>query len=87
MAKIGSSASATWVCRWRRTCSRRGTGAGLDMQRAGRCAGCLRRAGCGGVKAAASVEIVITMLPAGAHVREVYLSADGVLASVGAARC
>jgi 3-hydroxyisobutyrate dehydrogenase-like beta-hydroxyacid dehydrogenase len=39
------------------------------------------------VKAAASVEIVITMLPAGAHVREVYLSADGVLASVGAARC
>jgi 3-hydroxyisobutyrate dehydrogenase len=38
------------------------------------------------VKAAASgVDIVITMLPAGAHVREVYLSADGVLASVGAA--
>src|SRR5712671_4459888 len=38
------------------------------------------------VKAAASgIDIVITMLPAGAHVREVYLSADGVLASVGAA--
>ena len=37
------------------------------------------------VKAAVSgVEIVITMLPAGAHVREVYLGADGVLASVGA---
>ncbi len=37
------------------------------------------------VKAAASgVEIVITMLPAGAHVREVYLGADGVLAAVGA---
>jgi 3-hydroxyisobutyrate dehydrogenase len=38
------------------------------------------------VKAAASgVDIVITMLPAGAHVREVYLGTDGVLASVGAA--
>jgi 3-hydroxyisobutyrate dehydrogenase len=33
------------------------------------------------VKAAASgAEIVITMLPAGSHVREVYLGADGVLA-------
>src|SRR3954470_8986685 len=39
-----------------------------------------------GVKAAASgVDIIITMLPAGAHVREVYLGADGVLASAGAA--
>jgi len=39
----------------------------------------------GSVKAAASgAEIVITMLPAGQHVREVYLSSDGVLASVGA---
>src|SRR5258707_1583972 len=38
------------------------------------------------VKAASSgADIVITMLPAGAHVREVYLSANGVLASVGAA--
>jgi 3-hydroxyisobutyrate dehydrogenase len=37
------------------------------------------------VKAAASgVEIVITMLPAGQHVREVYLGADGVLAAAGA---
>jgi 3-hydroxyisobutyrate dehydrogenase len=37
------------------------------------------------VKAASSsVEIVITMLPAGAHVREVYLDADGVLSSAGA---
>src|SRR5262245_13938881 len=33
--------------------------------------------------AAAGVEIVITMLPAGAHVREVYLGADGVLAAAG----
>jgi 3-hydroxyisobutyrate dehydrogenase len=38
-----------------------------------------------GVRAAASgAEIVITMLPAGQHVREVYLGADGVLASVAA---
>jgi len=38
-----------------------------------------------GIKTAASgAEIVITMLPAGQHVREVYLSSDGVLASVGA---
>jgi 3-hydroxyisobutyrate dehydrogenase len=37
------------------------------------------------VKAAASgVEIVITMLPAGQHVRDVYLGADGVLSAVGA---
>ena len=37
------------------------------------------------VKAAASgVEIVITMLPAGQHVREVYLGSDGVLAAAGA---
>jgi 3-hydroxyisobutyrate dehydrogenase len=36
------------------------------------------------VKAAASgAEIVITMLPAGEHVREVYLGQDGVLASAG----
>jgi 3-hydroxyisobutyrate dehydrogenase len=35
-----------------------------------------------GVKAAtAGAEIVITMLPAGQHVREVYLGADGVLAA------
>src|SRR6185295_13195217 len=38
------------------------------------------------VKAAASgVDIVVTMLPAGAHVREVYLGADGVLPSAGPA--
>jgi 3-hydroxyisobutyrate dehydrogenase len=38
-----------------------------------------------GVKAAASgAEIVITMLPAGQHVREVYLAADGVLSAAGA---
>ena len=37
------------------------------------------------VKAAASgAEIVITMLPAGQHVRDVYLGADGVLATAGA---
>ena len=36
-------------------------------------------------KAAASgVEIVITMLPAGQHVRDVYLGPDGVLSSVAA---
>src|SRR6187399_2731910 len=36
------------------------------------------------VKAAASgAEIVITMLPAGQHVRDVYLGAEGVLASAG----
>jgi 3-hydroxyisobutyrate dehydrogenase len=36
------------------------------------------------VKAAVSgAEIVITMLPAGEHVREVYLGQDGVLASAG----
>jgi len=35
-------------------------------------------------KAAASgVDVVITMLPAGQHVREVYLGADGVLAAAG----
>jgi 3-hydroxyisobutyrate dehydrogenase len=38
-----------------------------------------------GVKAAASgAEIVITMLPAGQHVRDVYLGADGVLTCAGA---
>jgi 3-hydroxyisobutyrate dehydrogenase len=38
-----------------------------------------------GAKAAATgVEIVITMLPAGQHVREVYLGADGVLATASA---
>jgi 3-hydroxyisobutyrate dehydrogenase len=37
------------------------------------------------VKAAASgVEIVITMLPAGQHVRDVYLGSDGMLAAAGA---
>ena len=37
-----------------------------------------------GVKAAASgVEVVITMLPAGKQVREVYLGPDGVLAAAG----
>ena len=37
-----------------------------------------------GVKAAASgAEVVITMLPAGKHVREVYLGPDGVLAAAG----
>ncbi len=37
------------------------------------------------VKAAASgVEIVITMLPAGQHVRDVYLGSEGVLAAAGA---
>ncbi len=37
------------------------------------------------VKAAASgADIVITMLPAGQHVRDVYLGVDGVLSSVGA---
>ena len=37
------------------------------------------------VKAAASgAEIVITMLPAGQHVRDVYLRPDGVLAAAGA---
>jgi 3-hydroxyisobutyrate dehydrogenase len=41
--------------------------------------------GAGSVKAAASgVEIVITMLPAGQHVREVYLGEAGVLSVVGA---
>jgi len=30
-----------------------------------------------------AAEIIITMLPAGEHVREVYLGAGGVLASVG----
>src|SRR3954467_14669170 len=39
----------------------------------------------GSVKAAASgAEIVITMLPAGQHVRDVYLRPDGVLAAAGA---
>jgi 3-hydroxyisobutyrate dehydrogenase len=34
--------------------------------------------------AASGVDIVITMLPAGQHVRDVYLAIDGVLASVAA---
>ena len=34
--------------------------------------------------AASGAEIVITMLPAGQHVRDVYLAPDGVLASVDA---
>jgi 3-hydroxyisobutyrate dehydrogenase len=39
----------------------------------------------GGVKAAASgADVVITMLPAGQHVREVYLGGDGVLAAAAA---
>jgi 3-hydroxyisobutyrate dehydrogenase len=38
----------------------------------------------GSMKAAASAaEIVITMLPAGRHVREVYLGTDGVLSAAG----
>jgi 3-hydroxyisobutyrate dehydrogenase len=41
--------------------------------------------GAGSVKAAASgVEIVITMLPAGQHMREVYLGEGGVLSVAGA---
>src|SRR6187455_2745702 len=41
--------------------------------------------GAASVKAAASgVEIVITMLPAGQHVRDVYLGSEGVLAAAGA---
>jgi 3-hydroxyisobutyrate dehydrogenase len=35
-------------------------------------------------EACEGVEVVITMLPAGEHVREVYLGADGVLAIAGA---
>ena len=39
----------------------------------------------GSAKAASSgAEIVITMLPAGQHVRDVYLGSDGVLAAAGA---
>ena len=38
----------------------------------------------GSVKAAASgAEVVVTMLPAGQHVREVYTGADGVLSAAG----
>src|SRR5262249_32679810 len=41
--------------------------------------------GADSVKAAATgVEIVITMLPAGQHVRDVYLGANGVLGSASA---
>jgi 3-hydroxyisobutyrate dehydrogenase len=41
--------------------------------------------GAASVKAAASgAEIVITMLPAGQHVRDVYLGSEGVLAAAGA---
>src|SRR5262245_49301662 len=39
----------------------------------------------GSVKAAASgAEIVVTMLPAGQHVRDVYTGADGVLSAAAA---
>ena len=37
-------------------------------------------------EAVAGAEVVITMLPAGQHVAEVYLGGKGVLASIGAAR-
>ena len=35
-------------------------------------------------EAACSVDMVVTMLPAGKHVREVYTSADGILANADA---
>ncbi len=35
-------------------------------------------------EAASSVEIVVTMLPAGAHVRSVYMGGDGILAAAAA---
>lgn len=35
-------------------------------------------------QACAGAEVVVTMLPAGSHVREAYLSADGILASAAA---
>jgi 3-hydroxyisobutyrate dehydrogenase len=35
-------------------------------------------------QACAEVEVIVTMLPAGSHVREAYLSADGVLAGAAA---
>ena len=41
------------------------------------------QAAASGKAAASGVEIVITMLPAGQHVRDVYLGAEGVLASAG----
>ena len=83
-----SSGLATWACRWRRTCSRPAT-----QVRGLRCeSGAGRRAaaagGAGGRRAsrlaAAGADVVITMLPAGQQVREVYLGDGGVLAAVGA---
>jgi 3-hydroxyisobutyrate dehydrogenase len=42
------------------------------------------QAAASGKAAASGVEIVITMLPAGQHVRDVYLGSEGVLAAAGA---
>ena len=42
------------------------------------------QAAASGKAAASGVEIVITMLPAGQHVRGVYLGSEGVLAAAGA---
>ena len=54
----------------------------LEMPRPRRAPGRRRSA----VEAASSAEVVITMLPEGRHVREVYLGADGVIAR-GGRRC
>jgi len=45
-------------------------------------AGCTAAASLGA--AAEGVEVVVTMLPAGPHVRDAYLGADGILAHAGA---
>ena len=79
-----SSGLATWACRWRKISSRPGHAViGLDVSKAqvdklveagGKAAGSVK-------EAASGVDVVITMLPAGAQVREVYLGNDGVVAA------
>ena len=73
-----SSDSATWACPWRATCSRPAIGGRLRRRRVG-----ARGGGAGGAGRPTrpptrppARSCVITMLPEGRHVREVYLG-DG----------
>ena len=81
-----SSGSAIWVCRWRRICSRPAI-----RSRRGRQSGLGRKTrAAGGVSvetaksAASRADVVITMLPAGKQVREVYLGSAGIVENANA---
>ena len=81
------SGSAIWACRWRRICIKAGHQVeGVDVNPAA--VDKLVAAGGAGVEtakiAAARADVVITMLPAGKHVREVYLGAGGIIENANA---